>query len=100
MNREAFPSRRGADAIAFDYEGRIWTATLGCFEDGRVAEPFIDAPKESPRAGTALKAAILASLALQGGVSLANIRHALGGRDKSPIGAALALLMPEGEADD
>jgi hypothetical protein len=99
MNREDFPSRRGADAIVFDYEGGRWTAKFGCFEDCRVAEHLIDAPKVSPLAGAALKAAILVSLALQGSVRLANIRPALDGRGKLPICAVWALLMLEDEAD-
>jgi hypothetical protein len=78
--------------ITFEHKGRRWTATAGRFVDGRVAELFLDAPKESPLADAAREAAILVSLALQHGCSVDTIRHALDGRDVSPIGAALAVL--------
>ena len=95
MTREDLPPRRGADVVTFEHEGRRWTATAGRFADGRLAEIFLDAPKESPLADAAREAAILASIALQHGASLDTIRHALDGRDQSPIGAALAAISTE-----
>lgn len=92
MTREDLPPRRAADVVTFQHEGRRWTATAGRFADGRLAEVFLDAPKESPLADAAREAAILASIALQHGASLEAIRHALDGRSVSPIGAALALF--------
>jgi hypothetical protein len=63
----------------FTHEGRSWTATAARFPDGRLAEIFLDAPKESPLADAAREAAILASIAsiaLQHGASLETICHA------------------------
>lgn len=95
MTREGLPQRRGADVVTFNHAGRKWTAAYGYFEDRRLGELFIDAPKESPIADAARESAILASLCLQHGCSVETIRHALDGRDAGPIGAALALLGRE-----
>ncbi len=90
--RERLPNRRRAELIDFEHDGRRWTATIGRFADRRVAEIFLDAPKASPIADMAAAAAIVASLALQGGCPLATLRHALSGRDVGPLGAALAIV--------
>jgi uncharacterized heparinase superfamily protein len=91
-DRERLPDRRRAELIDFEHGGRRWTATVGRFADGRVAEIFLDAPKVSPIAEMAAAAAIVASLALQAGCLLATLRHALDGRDVGRLGAALALI--------
>ncbi len=46
--RERLPDRRAAELFDFEHGGRRWTATIGRFADGRVAEIFVDAAKESP----------------------------------------------------
>lgn len=97
MTREALPPRRAADVLSFVHGGRAWTATAGRFEDGRLAELFLDAAKASPLADAARESAILVSLALQHGCSVETIIHALDGRDVSPIGAALAGLTKGNE---
>ena len=95
MSRDRLPNRRPSDAASFEHQGRRWTVTFTRLADGRVAEVFLDAPKESPLADAAREAAILTSLALQHGCSLETIRHALDGRDVSPIGAALTIITKE-----
>ena len=95
MRRETLPPRRAADVLTFKHDGRLWTATAGRFPDGRLAEIFLDLPKESPLADAARESAILASLALQHGCPVETMRHALDGRDAGPIGAALALIEAE-----
>jgi hypothetical protein len=90
--RERLPDRRGAEMFDFVHSGRRWTVTIGRFEDGRAAELFIDAEKCSPLGELAQDTAIIASLALQSGCALETLRHALGGRSESPLGAALRLL--------
>ena len=84
--RERLPDRRAADLVDFEHDRRRWTvpihATLG-----RVAELFIDAPKESVQDG-----ALAASLALQSGCPLNTLRHALAGRHAGPLGVALGLI--------
>jgi ribonucleoside-diphosphate reductase alpha chain len=92
MARARLPDRRDAEAIAFEHDGRRWTATFGRFPDGRLAEVFLDAPKESPLAEAARESALLASLALQHGCPLLTLRHALDGRDAGPLAAALTLI--------
>lgn len=92
MTRNRLPDRRAADVIAFEHDGRRWTASFGRFDDGRLAEAFLDGPKESPLAEAARESALLASLALQHSCSLATIRHALNGRDAGPLATALDLV--------
>ena len=89
--RLSLPNRRRAALVTFAHGGRKWTASFGHFDDGRLAEVFLDPPKESPLADAMRETAILASLALQHGCAVETIRHALDGRAVSPIGAALAL---------
>ncbi len=92
FERERLPNRRGAEIMTFTHGGRRWTATLRRFKDGRPAEIFLDATKESAVAEMAAEVAIVASLALQHGCPLETLRHALDGRDVGPLGAALAIV--------
>ncbi len=94
MTRTPLANRRPADVVSFMHENRPWTVTFGRFDDGRLAEIFLDAPKESPLADAARESAILMSIALQYGADVETLRHALDGRDAGPIGAALALVNP------
>jgi ribonucleoside-diphosphate reductase alpha chain len=95
--RERLPNRRAADVIDFEHAGRRWTATIGRFADGRIAEMFLDAGKESPLLDLAQESAIIASLALQTGCPLNTLRHAVSGRSAGPLGAALGLIEETGE---
>jgi hypothetical protein len=95
--RERLPSRRAADVIDLEHGGRRWTVTVGRFADGRVAEIFLDAAKESPLVELAQESAIIASLALQSGCPLNTLRHAVSGRSAGPLGAALGLIEGTGE---
>jgi len=90
--RERLPNRREAELLDFEHGGRRWTATAGRFADGRLAEIFLDAAKESPLVELAQESAIVASLAMQSGCPLEVLRHALAGRGAGPLGAALALI--------
>lgn len=92
MSRERLPNRRRAELVTFDHGARKWTACVGRFADGRLAEIFIEGPKDSPLLALARDAAILASIALQHGAPLAVIRRALSGRDEGPLAASLALI--------
>jgi len=89
--RERLPDRRSAELVDFDHNGRRWTACIGRFADGRVAEVFLDTPKASAIGELAADAAIVASLALQSGCPLETLRHALQDRQAGPLGAALSL---------
>jgi ribonucleoside-diphosphate reductase alpha chain len=90
--RERLPDRRAAEFYAFEHDGRRWTATIGRFSDGRIAEVFLDAAKDTPLVQLAKETAIVASLALQSGCPLGTLRHALAGRDVGPLGEALSLV--------
>ena len=85
--RLRLPNRRGSVRFTFEYNGARYLATVTRFDDGRLAEIFIDAPK--PDLALAVHCndgAVLASLLLQHGVSAAAIRHSISG----PIAVALA----------
>ena len=95
--RERLPNRRLSESFAFELEGLRFTATISRFEDGRVAELFLNNHKAGNQADTnARDAAILLSIALQHGAGLESIRKALcrdsAGLPLSPIGMALDLL--------
>ena len=84
--RKHLPNRRRSIAFTFEFEGHRYRATASHFDDGRLAEIFLD----SDKAGTPLQvnaetAAILASLCLQHGVDAQTIRHSING----PIAVAL-----------
>jgi ribonucleoside-diphosphate reductase alpha chain len=84
--RQHLPNRRRSIAFTFEFESHRYRATASHFNDGRLAEIFLDTDK----AGTPLQlnaetAAILASLCLQHGVSVETIRHSVNG----PIAVAL-----------
>jgi hypothetical protein len=93
-NRERLPNRRAAEMFDFEHGSRKWTATISRFRDGGVAEIFLDTAKLSSIGELAAEAAIVASLALQAGCTLATLQHALAGRDAGPLGAALLLVSP------
>ena len=90
--RARLPNRRGAELIDFEHAGRRWTATVGRFADGRIAELFLAAAKESPLVDLAQESALVASLALQSGCLLETLQHALVGRSAGPLGAALVIV--------
>jgi hypothetical protein len=90
--RERLPNRRAAELVDFEHAGRRWTVAFGRFADGRIAELFIDGPKEAPIVELAQESAIVASLALQSGCAFETLRHALAGRSAGPLGAALAIV--------
>jgi hypothetical protein len=97
MTRERLPNRRQHELISFQHAGINYVAGIGRFADGRLAEVFLNGAKCGTDADTSAKdAAIVASLALQAGVSAAVIRHALtSNRDGSasgPLGRILDIV--------
>jgi ribonucleoside-diphosphate reductase alpha chain len=98
MPRERLPDRRGAEVVDFIHRNRRWTATIGRFPDGRVAELFLDAARIDPLSELAQDIAIVASLALQSGCPLETLRHALAGRGEGPLAVALNLIGESGDA--
>lgn len=94
MARERLPDRRAATTISFTHVGTHFEATIGRFEDGRPAEVFLTTHKAgTPQAIAVADQAILVSIALQHGVALDTLRHALSREENgSPAGPLLALL--------
>jgi hypothetical protein len=77
-----------------------YTATVSRFPDGRPAEIFLSNHKQGSHADTAARdSAVVASIALQHGVPLDVLRHALlrdsGGRASGPLGIALDAIARE-----
>jgi hypothetical protein len=96
--RRRLPQRRSHELLDFEHAGHCYTAGVGFFDTGELAEIFINVPG---RSGSALEAmardaAILTSICLQHGASIETIRHALtrnsDGSAGGPLGAALDLL--------
>jgi hypothetical protein len=101
-SRARLPNRRLAETFELEVSGQHYTATVGRFADGALAEVFITNGKCGSDSDTAARdSAVVASIALQYGVPLEVIRHALmRNRDGSacgPLGAALDRIA-EGES--
>jgi acetyl-CoA carboxylase alpha subunit len=75
----------------------MYTGGIGRFDDGRIAEIFINGAKVGSAAeANAQDAAIVASLALQHGCPLETIHHALvrGGGSGGPLATLLGKVEP------
>jgi hypothetical protein len=99
--RERLPNRREHELLDFEHEGRRYTAGIGRFDDGRLAEIFMNV---SGRAGDMVEVlardtAVAASLCLQFGGDVETLRRALmrdsHGRPGSPVGELLDRLAAE-----
>jgi len=100
MTRERLSNRR--PALTFDLEvgGLRYTATVGRFPDGRIAEVFLNNHKSNSAADVnARDAAIAFSFAVQHGADPDAIRRALSrdsrGNASGPLGAALDVIAKE-----
>jgi ribonucleoside-diphosphate reductase alpha chain len=98
--RQRLPNRRDSVSLSFEVNGLAYTATYSRFDDGRVAEIFLQNHRTNSGADVnARDAAIAASFALQYGASVEDIRKALcrdsRGCASGPLGAALDLLAAE-----
>jgi hypothetical protein len=98
--RERLQNRRACETFAFECHGLSYVASIGRFDDGRLAEIFLTNHKAGSQAdANARDSAVVASLALQHGVPLDVIRRALlrdaRGNAETPLGAALDLLAEE-----
>jgi hypothetical protein len=100
LTRKRLPNRRGHMLLDFEADGFRYTAGLGFFEDGRLAEVFLNSGKIGTAIETAARdSAVVASIALQHGVPPDTIRHALtrdrNGNASGPLGTLLDLLAAE-----
>jgi hypothetical protein len=99
--RGRLPNRREHEVLDFEHGGFRYIGGIGRFQDGRLAEVFLNVAKS----GTAIEnhardAAVTASLALQYGTPVDVIRHALtrngDGSASGALGRLLDLLAEEG----
>jgi hypothetical protein len=75
-DRRRLPNRRRSEIVDFRHEGRRWSAAVSRFDDGRIAEVFLNAEKDSAVAHLAQESAIVASIAMQYSAPLASLRRA------------------------
>jgi hypothetical protein len=99
--RRRLPNRRGSETFEIESQGLKFTVTASRYDDGGLAEVFLQNHKAGSMAGiNAQDAAVVASIALQYGVPLDVIRKALmrdsQGRASGPLATALDLLAEGG----
>ena len=92
--RKKLPNRRPHQVVKFQHDGFSYTAGLGYFDDGTLAEVFLNVAKN----GTSLDAqardaSILASLALQYGAPVSVVRHALTRNGDGSASGAIGRLL-------
>jgi hypothetical protein len=95
--RQRLPNRRRSESFSFECNGLGYAVTYSRFSDGRLAEMFLSNAKAGSHSDAAAKdSAVVASIALQHGVPVDVIRHALlrdaHGQAGSPLGVALDLI--------
>jgi hypothetical protein len=95
--RKKLLNRRAHELINFEHDGFSYVGGIGRFDDGSIAEVFLNAAKSGTAIETqARDAAIVASIAFQHGVSIDTIRHALtrntDGSASGPLGKLLDIL--------
>jgi len=93
-SRERLRNRRHSETFTLGLHGLHYVASFSRFDDGRVAEIFLQSQKPASQSdANARDSAIAASLALQHGCPLAVLRRALlrdaQGRASTPLGQAL-----------
>src|SRR5262245_1799443 len=75
-SRRRLPIRRAHQLLEFEHRGIRYTAGVGRFEDGTLAEIFLNTAKQGTDVN-ARDAAVAASLLLQHGCSVDTLRQAL-----------------------
>jgi hypothetical protein len=98
--RQRLPNRRASQQLTFVCNDLKYVATVSFFPDGTLAEIFIGNAKAGSHSDSAAKdSAVVCSIALQHGVPVDVIRHALlrdaHGVASSPLGVALDLLAAQ-----
>jgi ribonucleoside-diphosphate reductase alpha chain len=95
--RQLLPNRREHELLNFEHGGISYTAGVGRFENGHLAEIFLNTDKHGTAVDVnARDAAVAASLLLQHGCSVDTLRQALTrnghGSGSGPLAHALDLL--------
>src|SRR5262249_53708196 len=96
-DRKCLPNRRGHELLDFEHAGIGYAAGVGRFEDGSLAEIFLNTRKHGTAVDVnARDAAVAASLLLQHGCPIETLRRALtrnaDGSASGPLARALDLL--------
>ena len=97
MIRRSLPQRRHAETFTLTACNQNLTVTFGYYNDGALAEVFVDVGKSGTDiASVARDAGVLLSLALQHGTTIETIRHAVtrngSGSPASILGAVVDAL--------
>jgi ribonucleoside-diphosphate reductase alpha chain len=95
--REKLPDRRPCESFSFECNNLHYTASISRYADGRLAEIFLGNAKAGSHSDAAAKdSAVVCSIALQHGVPVETMRHALlrdaRGNASSPLGMALDII--------
>lgn len=95
MTRGKLPDRRGGENVSFAYRDRWYVVSLSRYEDGRVAEVFshVHSGDGSDRDHEVRDAAILLSLALQFGVPMETVAHAITRDDKGRASSLIGTIV-------
>lgn len=102
MTRTILPQRRPHEVFSFYHWSQRFHAGIGrAYPNGPIQEVWINAGKSGTQAETlARDSAVILSIALQYGVPIDDLRHAVmrdaNGSASGPIGALLDLLADEG----
>jgi hypothetical protein len=103
MPRETLPLRRRSETFELPFGGlkEPHVVTLGFYNDGRIGEVFINGGKSGEVVeAIARDSAVILSMALQHGVPLETIAHALtrDGQDQpqTVVGVIVDMLMKDG----
>ena len=98
MIRRTLPQRRAAETFDMRFWNQPFTVTVGFYADGAPGEVFVDGGKSGQDIqSTARDAAVVLSLALQHGVTIEVIRHAVtrnGAGEAASILGAIADRLP------
>ena len=99
--RRVLPQRRASETFDLRFWSQNFTITIGRYPDGTLGEVFIDGGKTGQDIqSTARDAAVVISLALQHGVPIETIRHAVtrcsDGSPASILGAIVDALPATG----
>ena len=100
QTRQRLPNRRAHELLSFEHGGIRYTAGVGRFKNGDLAEIFLNTRKHGTAVDVnARDAAVAASLLLQHGCHVDTLRKALtrnsDGSASGPLARALALLAIE-----
>jgi hypothetical protein len=101
-DREDLPNRHASTTFDLDLHGLRYTASFARFNDGRVAEIFLQNHKPGLQSDSnARDAAVAASLALQFGCPFQTLQRAVlrdsTGRPSTPLGAAIDAITDRGD---